>query len=105
MKKYRINLSIDQDVYVKSMDLIEKRELSKLVNEFLRNFHNIKDNDFNEEYENLLEEREEHSQELEKINTKITLLEAKNKENKTKRKRQDKQIFESIKRSGVLEDV
>ena len=104
MGKKNINITIDDDVYYMIHNLRENRELSPVINTFLRNFTAGEDLDV-EELEALRTKKKELSEELNLVSSKVSTLESKKRKNYQRKLNDIRNKSESFRRAGGMARV
>lgn len=102
--KTQISLNLDNDVYFLTEETRVAKQLSKIVNELLRNYFQSESFDI-EELQTLLDEKEIKSAELHKLSSKITVIKQKQEEIKQKKLTELKSLGRSMKNVGLARKI
>ena len=98
-------ITLEDEVYLLCFDLIKQRQLSSTINELLRNFLNVDDNEFFQKKESLMKEKEEYEDRLKKISTKLVIMKQKEEEAKKKAKQQTLQTLKGMRKNNPLRKI
>ena len=104
MSKRTVTITLDDDVFAMADSLRNNRELSPLINNFLRGFVEGKDFDL-QELEELKEKKEEYTEVLTKLNTKIVAIESKKKKLQQTKLNEMRNMVETFKASGGISRI
>ena len=104
MDKKMISITIDYDVFFLINELRERRTLSGIVNDFLRNY--VKDDSINtEELELLQSEKKALASKLNAVATKLTIIESMKEKDHQKKLNEVRNQAESFRRAGGMARV
>lgn len=100
-----LTITIEDEVYLKTLELSKRRELSSTVNAFLKNYLDANNNEIRKEENKLLKDKEKLSKKLNEINSKLTYIELEKEKESEDNEKIGSAMVESIKRSGKLKDL
>jgi len=100
-----ISITLEDEVYLVCNELIRERKLSTTVNELLKNFLSLEDNEFFAEKESLTKEKESLNKRLSEVTSKLTIIQTRETEAKKKAKQQTLQVLKGMRANNPLRDL
>jgi len=100
-----LTITVEEDVYLSCQKLIQERELSSTINDFLKNFIGMTENDFFQEKSELEKEKASITKKLNELNSKLVLMNRKEEEAKKKAKQQTLQVLKGMRMNNPLRDI